>query len=76
MGYMIILTLSLDENRPDGRRITMKDKLLAALGELLWGVIILYVLLMLCKNNYEMYAWGLLLLPFALHMLRGMKLKC
>ena len=70
MGYLIVVTLSLDGRLPDGKTVTMKEKVLVALGELLWGVIMLYVLLLLCKNGYETYAWALLLLPIAMRMLR------
>jgi hypothetical protein len=70
VGYLIIVTLSLDGKLKDGTPITMKEKVLAALGELVWGVIMMYILLLLCKNGYEMGAWALLLLPVALHMVK------
>lgn len=70
MGYLILVTLTLDGKLRDETPITMKEKVLAALGELVWGVIMLYILLMLCKYGYEMYAWVLLLLPVVLHMIR------
>lgn len=70
VGYLVVVTLSLDGTLPDGSKITMKEKILASLGELIWGVLILYVLLMLCKHGYEMYAWILLLLPLVLRMLK------
>lgn len=70
VGYLIIVTLSLDGKLKDGTPITMKEKILAALGELVWGVIMMYILLMLCKSGYEMYAWVLLLLPVIIHMIR------
>jgi fructose-specific phosphotransferase system IIC component len=65
-GYLIIVILSLEGRLPDGTKVTMKEKVLTALGTFIWGILMLYILLILCKNGYEMYAWLLLLIPLVL----------
>jgi len=69
VAYLVIVTLTLDAKDKDGRPFTLKDKILTALMECIWGVIILYCLLYLCKKGYEEYAWALLLAPIVLHVL-------
>ena len=70
VSYLVIVTLTLDSTLPNGKKVTLKDKSLAVLGELVFGVIILYILLMLCKHDYEMAAWAVLLAPLALRFIR------
>ena len=70
IGYLMIVTMTLEGKLPDGREITMKHKLLATLAELLWGVVVLYIMLMCCKSGYETIAWAILLVPLALRLLK------
>ena len=67
VAYTIIFTLVSDLKFQDGTMVTLKDKIMMALLEIIFGVIILYSLLLLCKNNMEMYAWIVLLLPLILN---------
>ncbi len=70
VGYLVIVTLTLDDKLSNGKIINLKDKILAALGEILVGIIVLYLILICCKNGYEILAWLILLLPFAAHIFK------
>lgn len=69
--YIIIFTLVADIKSPDGKltHVSTKDRIMFALLEMIWGVIILYALLLLCKRGLESYAWAVLLLPPVLHLI-------
>lgn len=69
VAYTIIFTLAIDMKDKNGKQIETKEKLLLVLFEIIWGIIILYVLLLLCKKGYEEYAWVLLLLPIVLNLI-------
>jgi hypothetical protein len=69
VGYTIIFTLVMDIKQKDGQLVSMKDKLMFALFELVSGIIVMYALLLLCKNGMDMVAWVILLLPIVVSVL-------
>lgn len=63
--YLMIVTMTTEE-LPDKTKPSLRLKLLVTLGEALWGVIILYTMLMFCKYGYESLAWALLIAPLVI----------
>jgi hypothetical protein len=61
----VIFTLTTQKTQ-----MTLADKVRSVALELVAGVIMLYILLLLCKYDMELLAWALLLMPAVIHALK------
>ena len=63
ISIVTILLASRKSGAKPGEDVTMRDKVIKSLWELVWGVIVLYIMLAICGKDYEWVSWVILVFP-------------